>query len=85
MAVLAALLVASLFAPQQKPAEMSAISGTVVDARTGLPLARVVLLAEQMKEPNPLPASTTTDINGSFEMSGYLRDSTASRVSATVI
>ena len=62
-------LILALFLAQQtvQPPERCTLSGTVVDALTGLPLARVEVVAEHVGGHDP-GASTTTDANGNFLM-----------------
>src|SRR5713226_1313839 len=63
------LLLALLFAPQDKPwAEKCAISGTVVSSVTGEPLNKVQVLAEGPGDDSRTTLFTTTDPKGNFSL-----------------
>jgi hypothetical protein len=59
------LLLALMLAQQATPQEKCAISGTVIDSVTGLPLGKVEIVAEHVTGNDP-GASTTTDAKGNF-------------------
>ena len=63
----APLLLALMFAQQTAPPEKCAISGTVVDSVTGMPLAKAEIVAAKVgKEASGL--STQTDAKGNFSI-----------------
>ncbi len=61
------LIVALLLAQQASTLEKCTLSGTVVDALTGLPLGKADVVAERVGGHDP-GASTTTDAKGNFLM-----------------
>ena len=60
-----ALILALFLAQQAAPPERCTLSGTVMDSLTGLPLAKVEVVAEHVGGHDP-GASTTTDAKGHF-------------------
>ncbi len=64
----AVLLTALFLAQQAPPPEKCALSGTVVDSLTGLPLSKVSVIAEHAGGGQAADASTITDAKGTFIM-----------------
>ncbi len=62
-------ILALWLAAQDQPAQLCTLSGSVVNAVTGAPLAKVELLAQPVDHVAP-PASTFTDAKGDFQMVG---------------
>ncbi len=66
------LLFAFLLAPQDKPPEKCTLSGTVVNAVTGEPLSKVLILAEGGGSESGATPSTTSDAKGNFTLVNLL-------------
>jgi hypothetical protein len=66
--MLPALLLASLFIPQDKAAEKCALSGIVSDSFTGAPLNKVTILVESLSNSEGPLAAANTDARGWFSM-----------------
>ena len=65
------LLLALFLAPQDQPSGKCTISGAVVDALTGQPLAKVTVSVDTSGEERPKPTATTAaDAQGNFTIPG---------------